>query len=85
MSTVGAFWLLLPVPPIGFANRRGRFGQHRVMESSDASVIAASIDEPAAFGASTILRYLSRRVEPAEAEGLLGEVFRIAFEQRASF
>ena len=61
------------------------------MEPSDANVIAASIDEPAAFGAifdrhaSTILRYFARRVEPAAAEGLLGEVFRIAYEQRASF
>jgi RNA polymerase sigma-70 factor, ECF subfamily len=61
------------------------------MEPSDADVIAASLAEPAAFGAifdrhaSTILRYFGRRVEPAAAEGLLGEVFRIAFEQRASF
>ena len=61
------------------------------MEPSDANVIAASIDEPAALGAifdrhaSTILRYFARRVEPAAAEGLLGEVFRIAFEQRAAF
>ena len=61
------------------------------MEPSDAYWIAASIDEPAAFGAifdrhaSTMLRYFARRVEPAAAEGLLGEVFRIVFEQRASF
>jgi len=61
------------------------------MEPSDADVIAASLAEPAAFGAifdrhaATILRYFGRRVEPAAAEGLLGEVFRIAFEQRASF
>jgi len=61
------------------------------MEPSDADVIATSLAEPAAFGAifdrhaSTILRYFGRRVEPAAAEGLLGEVFRIAFEQRASF
>jgi len=61
------------------------------MEPSDADVIAASLAEPSAFGAifdrhaSTILRYFGRRVEPAAAEGLLGEVFRIAFEQRASF
>lgn len=61
------------------------------MEPSDADVIAASIEVPAAFGAvfdrhaSTILGYFARRVEPAAAEGLLGEVFRIAFEQRASF
>ena len=56
------------------------------MEPSDADVIATSLAEPSAFGAifdrhaSTILRYFGRRVEPAAAEGLLGEVFRIAFE-----
>jgi len=61
------------------------------MDPPDADVIAASLAEPSAFGvifdrhASTILRYFARRVEPAAAEGLLGEVFRIAFEQRASF
>ncbi|TQS40104.1 RNA polymerase sigma factor [Cryptosporangium phraense] len=34
---------------------------------------------------STLLRFLARRVPPAEAEDLLGEVFRIAFERRAAF
>ena len=29
--------------------------------------------------------FLARRVHPAEAEGLLGEVFRIAFERRSTF
>lgn len=63
----------------------------KVMEASDAEMISASIGDPPVFGAifdrhaSTILRYLVRRVEPAAAEGLLGEVFRIAFEQRALF
>jgi RNA polymerase sigma-70 factor (ECF subfamily) len=58
---------------------------------SDADVIAASIAAPAAFAvvfdrhAATIHRFLARRVEPAEAEGLLGDVFRIAFERRAAF
>jgi len=94
-SSMRRRWMCLvlccPFRRSGFANQYGRFGQHRVMEASDANVIAASIVEPAAFGvifdrhASTILRYFARRVEPAAAEGLLGELFRIAFEQRASF
>jgi RNA polymerase sigma-70 factor (ECF subfamily) len=54
-------------------------------------VIAASLREPGSFGVifdrhgSTLLRFLARRVDPAEAEDLLGEVFRIAFERRAAF
>jgi RNA polymerase sigma-70 factor (ECF subfamily) len=58
---------------------------------SDADVIASSLDAPAAFAevfdrhAASIHRFLARRVEPAEAEGLLGDVFRIAFERRATF
>jgi RNA polymerase sigma-70 factor (ECF subfamily) len=61
------------------------------MEESDSSVIAASLGTPAAFGilfdrhGATLLRFLARRVDPSEAEGLLGEVFRIAFERRAGF
>jgi RNA polymerase sigma-70 factor (ECF subfamily) len=61
------------------------------MEDSDSSVIAASLRNPAAFGilfdrhGSLLLRFLARRVEPSEAEGLLGEVFRIAFERRSGF
>lgn len=61
------------------------------MDESDAAVIAASLEEPGAFGVlfdrygSLLLRFLARRVDPTEAEGLLGEVFRIAFERRASF
>ncbi|MFI5959157.1 RNA polymerase sigma factor [Cryptosporangium sp. NPDC051539] len=34
---------------------------------------------------SSLLRFLARRVRPAEAEDLLGEVFRIAFERRETF
>jgi RNA polymerase sigma-70 factor (ECF subfamily) len=58
---------------------------------SDASVITASIDEPRHFGmlfdrhATVLFRYLVRRVGMDEAEGLLGELFRIAFERRSSF
>ena len=61
------------------------------MEESDAAVIAASLEEPGTFGVlfdrygALLLRFLARRVDPAEAEGLLAEVFRIAFERRASF
>jgi RNA polymerase sigma factor (sigma-70 family) len=61
------------------------------MEESDAAVIAASLEVPGTFGVlfdrhgALLLRFLARRVHPAEAEGLLGEVFRIAFERRSSF
>jgi DNA-directed RNA polymerase specialized sigma subunit, sigma24 homolog len=54
-------------------------------------VIAGSLETPGAFGVifdrhgSTLLRFLARRVDPAEAEDLLGEVFRIAFERRSAF
>jgi len=58
---------------------------------SDAAVIGRSLDEPGAFGlvydrhAATVLRFLGRRVGAAAAEGLLGELFRIAFERRKAF
>jgi RNA polymerase sigma-70 factor, ECF subfamily len=58
---------------------------------SDAVLIAASLDEPSRFGAlfdrhaTVLFRYLVRRVGADEAEGLLGEVFRIAFEKRATY
>jgi RNA polymerase sigma-70 factor (ECF subfamily) len=61
------------------------------MEEPDGAVIAASLETPGAFGVifdrhgSTLLRFLARRVDPAEAEDLLGEVFRIAFERRSAF
>ena len=61
------------------------------MEGSDGAVIAESLEAPGVFGVifdrhgSTLLRFLARRVDPAEAEDLLGEVFRIAFERRAAF
>jgi len=61
------------------------------MEGSDGAVIASSLETPGTFGVifdrhgSTLLRFLARRVDPAEAEDLLGEVFRIAFERRSSF
>lgn len=61
------------------------------MNRSDAEAIGASAYDPAEFAvvfdrhASSIHRFLARRVEPAAADNLLGEVFRIAFERRASY
>jgi RNA polymerase sigma factor (sigma-70 family) len=58
---------------------------------SDAEVIGRSLYEPEAFGliydrhAATVLRFLGRRVGPDVAEGLFGELFRIAFERRQTF
>ena len=58
---------------------------------SDAEVIGRSLDEPEAFGliydrhAATVLRFLGRRAGAEVAEGLLGELFRIAFERRKIF
>jgi len=62
-----------------------------VSSPSDAAVIGLSVDEPEAFGliydrhASTMLRFLGRRAGADVAEGLLGELFRIAFERRRTF
>jgi RNA polymerase sigma-70 factor (ECF subfamily) len=58
---------------------------------SDAEVIRRSLGEPEAFGlvydrhAATLLRFLGRRVGAGVAEGLVGELFRIAFERRTTF
>ena len=60
-------------------------------ERSDADVIAASLEQPAEFGtifdrhATVVHRYVVRRLGPSDAESITGEVFRIAFERRASF
>src|SRR6059036_4021865 len=62
-----------------------------VNSPSDAEVIGSSLDQPEAFGliydrhAPTVLRFLGRRVGAAVAEGLVGELFRIAFERRKTF
>src|SRR5262245_157871 len=62
-----------------------------VTPSSDAEVIGRSLDAPEAFGliydrhAATVLRFLGRRVGAGVAEGLVGELFRIAFERRKTF
>jgi RNA polymerase sigma-70 factor (ECF subfamily) len=58
---------------------------------SDAAVIRASLDEPGRFGAlfdrhaTVVFRYLVRRVGVDDAEVLLGEVFRVGFEKRATY
>ena len=62
-----------------------------VSPPSDAAVIGLSLDEPEAFGllydrhAAVVLRFLGRRVGAEVAEGLLGELFRVAFERRKTF
>ena len=60
-------------------------GKGKTMDSpSDAEVIGRSLGEPEAFGliydrhAATLLRFLGRRAGAKVAEGLVGEVFRIA-------
>jgi RNA polymerase sigma-70 factor (ECF subfamily) len=58
---------------------------------TDAEVIASSLSSPAAFGeifdrhATTLFRYFVRRVGPDDADSLLGDLFRIAFERRQAF
>src|SRR5438045_7809980 len=58
---------------------------------SDAEVIGRSLSEPEAFGliydrhAATLLRFLGRRAGAKVAEGLVGELFRVAFERRKTF
>src|SRR5688572_22757911 len=58
---------------------------------TDAEVIASSLASPAAFGelfdrhATTLFRYFVRRVGPDDADSLLGDLFRIAFEKREGF
>src|SRR5438445_2128559 len=62
-----------------------------VNSPSEAEVVGRSRDEPEAFGlsydrhAATVLRFLGRRVGAEVAEGLVGELFRIAFERRKTF
>jgi RNA polymerase sigma-70 factor, ECF subfamily len=62
-----------------------------VEDASDADVIAASVAVPARFGpifdrhVTALHRYLVRRLGPDDAESMVGEVFRIAFERRAAY
>src|SRR6266852_401962 len=74
------------------ANRTPPIGNETTMSSpSDAQVIGRSLGEPEAFGliydrhAATLLRFLGRRTGAKVAEGLVGELFRIAFERRKTF
>jgi RNA polymerase sigma factor (sigma-70 family) len=67
-------------------------GKEKAMSSpSDAEVIGRSVGEPEAFGliydrhAATLLRFLGRRAGAKVAEGLVGELFRVAFERRKTF
>jgi RNA polymerase sigma-70 factor (ECF subfamily) len=61
------------------------------MSESDAAIVKASLHEPARFGelfdrhATIVYRYLVRRVSVDDAELVLGEVFRVAFEKRATY
>ena len=58
---------------------------------TDAEVIVCSLTSPSSFGelfnrhATTMFRYFVRRVGPDDADSLLGELFRIAFEKRMRF
>ena len=58
---------------------------------SDAEVIRRSLGDPEAFGliydrhAAALLRFMGRRAGAAVAEGLVGDLFRIAFERRKTF
>src|SRR5215475_14576725 len=58
---------------------------------SDAEVIGRSLSEPEVFGliydrhAATLLRFIGCRAGARVAEGLIGELFRIAFERRKTF
>ena len=62
-----------------------------VVDETDAAVIRESQLRPARFGvvfdrhATVLFRYLVRRVGVDEADTLLGEVFRVAFEKRATY
>jgi RNA polymerase sigma-70 factor (ECF subfamily) len=57
----------------------------------DADVIASSLAAPERFGtifdrhATVVFRYLVRRVGVDDADTLLGEVFRVAFEKRTTY
>jgi RNA polymerase sigma-70 factor (ECF subfamily) len=58
---------------------------------SDAQLISASLGHPELFGeifdrhAEQLLRFFVRRVGSADAGGLVGDVFRIAFERRSDY
>jgi RNA polymerase sigma-70 factor (ECF subfamily) len=72
-------------------SRRRRATIILMRAESDADAISASIDTPEEFAiifdrhATALFRYLVRRVGVDDADPLLGEVFRIAFERRRSY
>src|SRR5213596_2710401 len=81
-----------PSGPAGGANQAACAGKDAGVEAeSDAAVILASLQQPARFGtifdrhATVLHRYLVRRLGPDEAEAMVGEVFRVAFEKRHTY
>jgi RNA polymerase sigma factor (sigma-70 family) len=60
-------------------------------DATDAMIIAASGAQPELFGdifdrhATVLFRYLVRRIGVQDADPLLGELFRVAFEKRATY
>jgi RNA polymerase sigma-70 factor (ECF subfamily) len=62
-----------------------------VETETDATVITASLCDPARFGAifdrhATVLhRYLVRRLGPDDAEAMVGDIFLIAFQRRDTY
>ena len=66
-------------------------GNHLLMDCTDAEVMAASLEDPAAFAllfdrhVVAVHRVLARRLGGPGADDLTGEVFRIAFEARGSY
>ncbi len=69
------------------------FGKIEVMgdSHSDAELIEASFDQPALFGLvferhwDAVFRFFERRLGPEPSADLASEVFRIAFERRATY
>lgn len=72
-------------------NALGGCGQRWGMSASDGELIAASIDQPVRFAAifdrhvDPVRRFVTRRLGDSRADDVVGEVFRVAFERRASF
>jgi RNA polymerase sigma factor (sigma-70 family) len=60
-------------------------------DQTDATIIGRSVDDRECFGALfdrhvvAVHGYLSRRTGPDTADGLVGDVFRVAFENRARY
>lgn len=61
------------------------------MSASDGELIAASADQPVRFATifdrhvDPVRRFVTRRLGAGRADDVVGEVFRVAFEQRRSF